>query len=433
MSLSVRLHAATALAVLLAGTSPSAQAASATLETPNIASPGDADDPAFWLDPGDAARSLVIATAKNSGLRVYNLAGQELQSYLTPGKVDNVASRLNNVDVQYGFKLADGSRADLAVFTDRGQDTLRIFRIDGSASTPLTEITQYSRLFPSQPITNQATGYGLTLWRDAAADKLYALVAQRGGSAAGDLKGHSVAQFELVAQANGTVGTQLVRTWNLPTSFQGQSLTSGDFSPQSEGMVVDQQTGMLYVGQEDVGVWGIDLRSGSLGSQPLALTSTFNAGSPLTADVEGLAIRYGANGSGVILASSQGDSTFAAFDRKTFAYLGSFTVGGGTTDAVEHSDGADVTSFALPGYAEGLFVTQDGENRNAAGQLQGTNFKYVSWSDIVQANAFLAPYAQVAAGFDPRTVGAVPEPASAVLLALGLGLVGRRALRRPRA
>jgi myo-inositol-hexaphosphate 3-phosphohydrolase len=42
----------------------------------------------------------VIGTAKNDGLRVYDLSGNQLQSYLTPGKVENIASRLNNVDVQ---------------------------------------------------------------------------------------------------------------------------------------------------------------------------------------------------------------------------------------------------------------------------------------------------------------------------------------------
>lgn len=423
-----------AAALVLAGASASSPAATALLETPNIASPGDADDPAFWLNPADRSKSYVIGTAKNSGLRVYDLAGQELQSYLTPGKIDNVASRLNNVDVQYDFRLHDGSRADLAVFTDRGQDTLRVFRINGSG-TPLTEITGYNRLFPSQPLANQATGYGLALWRDAASDKLYSLVAQRGGNGAGGaIKGHRIAQFEMVAQAGGTVTSQLVRSWDLPTVYKGVDLTSattptGDsYSPQSEGMVIDQRNGVLFVGQEDVGIWRIDLRRGVLDSKPLVETKYFDPASPLAADVEGLTIRYGSNGAAVLLASSQGDSSFAAFDRSTFAYLGSFSISDGAVDGVQHSDGADVTSFALPGYANGLFVTQDGENTNGGG-IVGTNFKYVQWSDIAAEKAWLAPYAEVDPAFDPRHIGAVPEPATVTLWSLA-GLVGAATRRR---
>jgi 3-phytase len=410
-----------AMGTLLVFAACGAIAGSAVFETPTIPSSGDADDPAIWLNPTDPSRSLVITSAKNEGLRVYDLAGQQLQSLLPPGTVDGVKSRLNNVDVQYGLRLADGSRADVAIYTDRGQDTLRTFRINATG-TPLTELTSYSRLFPAQPVSEQATGYGLALWRDQANDKLYSLVAQR--------HGNGIAQFEMVAQADGTVRSQQVRSWNLPTIYKGQDLNQGDFSPQSEGMVVDQQTGMLYIGQEDVGIWGIDLKTGTLGSGPLVETKTFDPSSPITADVEGLTIRYGLNGEGVLIASSQGDNTFAAFDRKGLGYLGSFSISAGNgIDAVQESDGADVTSFALPGYAGGVFITQDGYDGDDF-NADATNFKYVQWSDIARDNAFLAPYAELPAGFDPRTVGAVPEPATIALMLAGLGAVGWVSKRR---
>jgi 3-phytase len=396
----------------------SAMAATAVIETPTIPSTGDADDPAIWLNPTDASKSLVITSAKNEGLRVYDLSGQQLQSLL-PGKVDGQKSRLNNVDVQYNFLMGDGSRADLAVYTDRGQDILRIYKINPT-DTPLTEVTSsaYTRLFPNQPVADQATGYGLALWRDAANDKLYSLVAQRHGT--------GIAQYELVANANGSVGTQLVRSWSLPTTYQGVNLDNdaADISPQSEGMVVDQQTGMLYIGQEDVGIWGINLHTGVLGSAPLIETKTFNPASPIAADVEGLTIRYGENGEGVIIASSQGDNTFAAFDRKTFAHLGNFSIGAsGSIDAVQESDGADVTSFGLPGFEDGVFVTQDGYDGDVF-DADATNFKYVKWADIVRDNPFLAPYAKLPANFDPRNITPVPEPGSVALVLCGLGLVG---------
>ena len=38
------------------------------------------DDPAIWVNPEDDAESIVIVTAKDGGLRVYDLLGDELQS-----------------------------------------------------------------------------------------------------------------------------------------------------------------------------------------------------------------------------------------------------------------------------------------------------------------------------------------------------------------
>ena len=35
-----------------------------------------------------------------------------------------------------------------------------------------------------------------------------------------------------------------------------------DWSPQFEGLVVDQRSGVLFAGQEDVGIWRIDLKNG---------------------------------------------------------------------------------------------------------------------------------------------------------------------------
>jgi myo-inositol-hexaphosphate 3-phosphohydrolase len=188
-------------------------------------------------------------------------------------------------------------------------------------------------------------------------------------------------------------------------------------------MVVDQQTGILYAGQEDVGIWRVDLKTGLADASPFVLSTDYDPMSPLTQDIEGLTLYYGRNGTGYLMASSQGDNTFAVFDRQTLAYLGSFQVGAqGGIDAVEHSDGADVVGLALPGYPSGLFVTQDGENAPEG----GTNFKYVPWQNIAGAmNLQIDPLA-----YDPRTLAPVPEPETWAMLLAGLGLVGWMARRR---
>ena len=58
------------------------------------------DDPAIWVHPTDSRRSIVIATAKEGGLRVYDLGSLELQSIAaTPApRADGVDGRYNNVD-----------------------------------------------------------------------------------------------------------------------------------------------------------------------------------------------------------------------------------------------------------------------------------------------------------------------------------------------
>lgn len=393
-----------------------ASAAIPIRETPGVGSAADADDPAFWIHPTDRSRSLVLTAVKDGGGRVYDLqAGlvQTLNPFPTSG---SPASRFNNIDVQYGFLMADGSRRDLAVATDRGRDVLRIWSIDADApGGPLSDIgtADPARLFPNRPtsadnpLSAQNTGYGLALYRDVRADKLYALATQRSQA--------RIAQFELVAQNDGKVGYQFVRDWSFSSMTVG-STTVSLTGRQFEGMVVDQQNGMLYAGQEDVGIWRIDLATGVAEASPFALTRTYAPTSPLAADVEGLTIYYRSNGNGYLLASSQGDNSFAVFDRGgANAYLGSFAVTSSNgIDSVQESDGADVTNLALPGYPQGLFVTQDGSNSPSG----DTNFKYVSWAEIAAERGLTID----TLGYDPRNpLAPVPEPKSALLMLAGLG------------
>lgn len=99
-----------------------------TVETPEVldeivAPSGDADDPAIWLHPANPSLSLVIGTVKDSGLRVYDLQGRLVQT-ISPEDV-----RYNNVDLLYNFDLGN-QLVDLAIASDRRNDTLAIFKID---------------------------------------------------------------------------------------------------------------------------------------------------------------------------------------------------------------------------------------------------------------------------------------------------------------
>jgi 3-phytase len=315
------------------------------------------------------------------------------------------------------------------VGSDRGQDLIRVWSIDGdNVAAPLTYIgaANPTRAFAykpdgsDNPVSSQNTAYGMTLYRDVAADRMYVLATQRSQP--------RVAQFELVALADGTVDTQWVRDWDF-ASMTANGTPVSLAGKQFEGLVVDQQSGLLYAGQEDVGIWRVDLNTGVAEANPFALSRTYDASSPLRADIEGLTIYYGANGAGYLMASSQGDNSFAVFDRQAGnAYLGSFSIAAGAYDSVQESDGADVTNIALPGYPQGLFITQDGNNTPEG----GTDFKYVSWGDIAGPLALTVD----TAAYDPRNPLPVPEPETWAMLLAGLGLVGlaaRRGARQPRA
>lgn len=385
---------------------------------PDSVQTGDADDPSFWLHPTDPTKSLVITAVKGSGLRVYDLQGKLVQ------RIDAVADgRYNNVDVAYGLRRPDGSTIDIAVASDRGRDRLMVWAIDpANAASPLTDISdpKQGQVFPTRlspdgkgeidnPVADQVSAYGLTLWQDKATGEVRALVAQR--------KAARLAEQRLVVKPDGTVGHERVRHWDFPTNHKGQDLWAEhdtdpeqDWSPQFEGLVVDTEAGILFAGQEDVGLWRINLTTGKADDKPFyetrgSVKSPFNnPDSKVARDVEGLALYRGADGTGYLIASSQGDAhgdgghsdngglddSFAIFERGgQNRYLGSFRLAAnGAIDAGQECDGAELVSIPLPGYPNGLLIVQDGYNddlNGMKGDPSATNFKYVSWADIMAA------------------------------------------------
>nr|BEK63089.1 hypothetical protein KPHV_03160 [Kitasatospora purpeofusca] len=75
----------------------------------------NADDPAIWRNSADPGRSLVVATAKQGGLRVYDLDAREVQSITDI--TDPAARQVFSADQAEinGQKTAYG----LATWTDR--------------------------------------------------------------------------------------------------------------------------------------------------------------------------------------------------------------------------------------------------------------------------------------------------------------------------
>jgi 3-phytase/alkaline phosphatase D len=359
--------------------------------------PGDADDPAIYVHPTDSSLSLVMGTLKDGGLGVYDLDGEELQTIL-PGDPGDV--RYNNVDLVYGFNLGDQS-VDLAIASDRENDTLAIFQIDPT-TRQLTDVTADN--IPESIFgvdDGEQTAYGLATYTSPVSGKSYVFVSQR--------ENGEVAQLELSEDNSGKISARQVRTLFLPIPPGGESEDA-----QIEGMVADRELGYLYVGQEKVGIWKFSVEPGE-GNEGVLIEAVKPDGSNIEADVEGLTIYYADDGTGYLLASSQGDSTFAVYSREgDNEYLGSFVVGeSGDIDGAQESDGADVVNVPLgPQFPSGLLVTHDGSNDPAVvvedeGELENvsTNFKFVPWENV--ANAFQDPLVIAPTSFNPRN----PTPA----------------------
>jgi 3-phytase len=318
---------------------PAVASVPALRETTPVPHDGDAaDDPAIWVDRAHPARSVVIGTDKKGGVAVYDVTGRQLQ-YRPDG-------RLNNVDLRQGFRLGRAT-VTLVAASDRGRDTLALYRLDRSTR----------RLVPlaSRPFRFSFEPYGLCMYRSPASGRAYVFVTSEDGR---------VEEWRLSAPSGRLVASRV------------RSFAVGS---QSEGCVADDRAQRLYVAEEDVGIWRYGAEPGA-GTARVRVDTT-GRGGHVAADVEGLALAAGPGG-GFLVASSQGDSTFAVYERTgANRYRGSFAVGAsGRVDAVGDTDGIDVTSAALgPSFAEGLLVVQDGRNEGRQ------NFKLLGWGAVVAA------------------------------------------------
>ena len=335
--------------------------------------PGDSDDPAIWVHPSQPSRSRVITTAKEGGLRVFDLDGRLVQE-IRPGPFGSIS--YNNVDVVEDFKLHGHHLVDLAVASDRVNDTVTVWSIDGSSGR-LRDIT--STAVPASIFgvdDGEATAYGLTTYRSSVDGADYVFVTQASGN--------HVAQLRLGVDRRGRVTAEVVRTIEVPV------LDGDPTESQTEGLVADPFYGVFYVAMEDgLGV----LEYGAEPADGDDFTLAYDAETDLIEpDVEGLAIYEAQGGGGYLIVSSQGDGSFAVFDRAPgHAFVGRFVIGEANgIDTTDESDGLDVVHVPLGrDFPSGLLVAHDGQDDPPFPNLDdteienaATNFTFVEWADV---------------------------------------------------
>jgi 3-phytase len=315
-----------------------------TVETEPVEDHGDAaDDAAIWVHPIDPARSVVIGSQKKRGIELYDLTGKRLQVL--------AVGRTNNVDLRQGVLLG-GKRRDIVAGSNRDDRTLTLYEID-PATRRLADVA-------AAPIpTGMRDPYGLCMYHSARSGKLYVFI---NNPDVGEFR-----QWEIEARGARLTGT-LVREFAVGT--------------QAEGCVADDETGALYIAEEDVGLWRYAAEPDG-GTERRQLDSTAEGGR-LKADVEGVGLFRGKGGAGYVIVSNQGADNFAVYRREgDNPFIGFFSIVANDAlgiDGASETDGLDVTSAALgAAFPQGLLVVQDGRNITP---VERQNFKLVPWERV---------------------------------------------------
>lgn len=300
-----------------------------------------ADDPAIWRNAANPAASLIVGTDKKAGLYVYGLDGK-VRDFIAAGLLNNVDLR----EVAPGRIVVGASDR-----TDGAVPKIALFTLDGTTGKLTALGAQPFMTAGRAPVE----AYGFCMGKALGAGEL--------ARAYVVLKDGEVAESRLVEDGS-AIRVEYVR--------------SVKFATQSEGCVVDDRTGTLYVAEEDVGIWRVDLKAAALSAEAFAMVGPDKG---LVDDVEGLALAPEGDRGGYLVASSQGDNAYALFDLETAAPRGRFRIAAGRFGATSDTDGIELALGDFgPVYPGGLFVAQDGENAPAA-----QNFKLLRWDQIVQS------------------------------------------------
>lgn len=314
---------------------------SATLETPavqcDIKADDAADDPALWYNYNDPTKSIIFGSNKRAGIHAYTLNGQE-QQFVSCGFVNNIDVRQN---VLFGDKTVD-----VLAGSNRSYYGIDLFIINEEGRIN-TEADYKIELGSSEP-------YGFCLYKTQTGH-LHAFVNNKEGD---------VFQIAIDLDENGQLNSQIVRQLKLPN--------------QVEGMVVNDDTHQLYIGEEEAAIHIFSAKADGL-TRGRILKGSTKQNPNIRYDIEGLALippKY-------LVASSQGNFSYAVFDLEKENYLSSFSILDGQVDGVEETDGLEVCALPLgKQYPNGILMLQDGFNFDD-NHIQNQNYKIVNLKEII--------------------------------------------------
>ncbi|AEV33494.1 3-phytase (myo-inositol-hexaphosphate 3-phosphohydrolase) [Owenweeksia hongkongensis DSM 17368] len=309
----------------------------------------DTDDPAIWVNPKDASKSIIFGTDKdeNGALFAFDLKGK-----IIADKVVDSLQRPNNSDVEYGLMAGD-STIDIAVVAERFTHKIRVYRLPDMMPIDNGGIDA----FVGEKGEEFRDLMGISSYRNPADGKVYVIVGRKNGPTDGTY----LWQYELTANSPESVSAELVRKFG---AYSGKK--------EIEAIAVDDELGYIYYCDENVGVRKY-YADPAKGNEELAM---FGEGK-FADDNEGIAIYKTEGGKGIIFVSDQQATRLAAFPRE-----------GADNDAHNHpllgyaaykaleTDGIEIVSQPLnEDYPKGILVAMS----------EGKTFHLYSMKDILEA------------------------------------------------
>lgn len=303
--------------------------------------PHDTDDPAIWIHPTEASKSLIIGTDKETGggLYAYDLAGKIANSFIDMG-------RPNNVDIAYGFQIGD-QKIDIAVTTEREKNRIRVFSLPDLKPIDNGGIEVFVGEKERDPM-------GIALYTRPSDGTIFAIVGRKFGPTENYLW-----QYELSVSDNKNITAKLVRKFG---KFSGKK--------EIEAIAIDNEMGFIYYSDEQSGMRKYYADPAKNDNSELA----FLGQNDFKSDNEGIAIYKKTDTTGYILVSNQQKNTFVVYLRE-----------GSKNNVNEHQkiaefptstiecDGADATSINLgEKFPEGMLVAMS----------NGMTFHYYDWNII---------------------------------------------------
>ena len=316
----------------------------ATNETEAVLGSHDAaDDVAIWFHPDSPLDSIILASDKKIGISVFNLSGHKIYSYN--------GDPYNNIDIRYDLPT-EKSKIDIIAATNVKKMQIDFFKISKTKDL-LVKI-------PGSITLSKVSAYGLCMYHHRQDNKYYVIATGRKGKAE---------QYEIWFHKN-KIKSRLTRTFPIPT--------------KNEGCVSHDEHNVLYIAEEEIGIWKFDLNNNNDKGKFL---DTIKNNKNLVRDIEGLSIYHLDADNGYLIASIQGNSSFAVYDIKTDQYLLSFKVKASKNiDELSYTDGIEIINMPLgKKFPSGMMIAQDDSNEDK-GKEVNQNFKLISWSDISKAD-----------------------------------------------
>lgn len=276
----------------------------------------DTDDPAIWINPENASKSIIIGTDKDTdgGLYAFDLNGKIIS------KVSGL-KRPNNVDLEYGFIL-NGKKTDIAAVTERETNTVKLYSLPD-----LKEVGAFT-VFDGE---TERGPMGISMYKNPETGDIYAVVGRKSGPADGYLW-----QYKL-SEKDGKITGEDIRKFGKYSGLK-----------EIESIAVDDEMGYIYYSDEQFGVHQY-YADPAKGNEELLV---FGKGD-FKSDVEGISIYPTSAKTGYILVSNQQKDTFNVYLREDPAKgrIAEIPV------STRESDGSEVTSVNLgPQFPKGVFV-----------------------------------------------------------------------------